>query len=675
MFNNVRIVALVALAASIQVAQPGLRRAQAPQTSWAYRTPRKAAPPRLPGVSNTIDAFLLSKLRSRSLGFAPIADRRTLIRRAAYSLTGLPPSPAEVAAFTNDRSPNAWAKVIDRLLASPRYGERWARHWLDVVRYGETDGGEHNRERPNSWPYRDYVIDAFNSDTPYNQFVREQIAGDILSPNDPSKIAATGFLVAGPWDQVSAELNQDPVMKKTARMDELDDMVNTTCSTFLALTVNCARCHDHKFDPIPAKDYYRLTSVFSGAGFGERSVASPSETSKYEEIAGPLREAVGKIRAELDDIEDPVTARLLAPKYRAAEASRALKMQRISLNPLYNRDVWPERTARYWRFVVTGHKGAKARLASVELLPARHTASNWTAPEGASSGKPVILTIDLGAATPVSEAVWSTDPQTGRTDGTPNLYRVEFSEDGKAWTQVASNLDHISRLEEDLPQCADAEIESALSPELRTRRSALRTQRELLDKRLAAVPIPRRLYACRPQPKPERAFLLERGSVQKPKEEITPGSLTVVSQLSSMFRLSADSTDAERRLALAEWMVSPKNPLTARVIVNRVWYIHFGAGIVNTPSDFGLNGDRASHPELLDRLAVSFMEHGWSLKWLHREIMSTRAYLQSDSINPKAHKVDAANRLLWHMPLRRMDAETLRDSLDFGLYLDLFTES
>jgi len=200
-------------------------------------------------------------LRDKGLAFAPPADNRTLIRRLSFDLTGLPPDPALLD--------EPYDKAVERLLASPRYGERWGRHWLDVVRFGETDGGEHNFERFNSWPYRDYVIDAFNRDVPYNQFVREQIAGDVLFPNDRARIAATGFLVSGPWDQVSAVLNKDPLMRKTARMDELDDMVTTTCATFLGLTVNCARCHNHKFDPIPTRDYYRIAAAFAGAGIAQ----------------------------------------------------------------------------------------------------------------------------------------------------------------------------------------------------------------------------------------------------------------------------------------------------------------------------------------------------------------------------------------------------------------------
>ncbi len=245
------------------------------RTFWSLRTPVKESPPKVPGAANPIDAFILQKLQSKKLGFARPADHRTLLRRLSFDLTGLPPAPGDYK--------ESYDAAIERLLASPHYGERWGRHWLDVVRFGETDGGEHNYERPHAWRYRDYVIESFNQDKPYDQFIREQLTGDVSHPDDPQMVAATGFLVAGPWDQVSAELNKDKVMAATARMDELDDMVTTTFHTFQAMTVNCARCHDHKFDPIPARDYYKLTAVFSGVGFGNRKIATAAKTAEYDQ--------------------------------------------------------------------------------------------------------------------------------------------------------------------------------------------------------------------------------------------------------------------------------------------------------------------------------------------------------------------------------------------------------
>jgi hypothetical protein len=605
-------------------------------------------------IENPIDAFLLAKLHEKGLDFAPSADHRTLIRRLSFDLIGLPPDPALLDEPYN--------MAVERLLASPRYGERWGRHWLDVVRFGETDGGEHNYERLNAWPYRDYVIDALNRDLPYNQFIRDQIAGDALYPSDRNKIAATGFLVSGPWDQVSAVLNKDPLMRKTARMDELDDMVTTTCATFLGLTVNCARCHDHKFDPIPSRDYYRMAAAFSGAGFGERAVASAEERKRYDLQVGPLRSELDKVRNELAAIENPVTARLLLVKYRACDEGRRNEPRRIPINPLYNRETFRPVVARYWRMAVTAQAGSSARIDKLELRPAGTAIHAWKAATAASVDKPAVLSMDLGEPKNVSEIAWSSDLSDGERDGTPTLFRFEASTDGSVWQPVASNLDHVSSLELDLPTLPDEELNRTLSEDLRTKRAALAKRRDELQARISVIPTPARIYAVNSHA-PEKVAVLDRGSVAKPGEEVTPGGLSAVRELSAQFTIPSDATDAHRRIALADWIADPRNPLTARVIVNRVWYYHFGAGIVNTPSDFGVNGDRPSHPELLDWLAAAFMEHGWSLKWLHRKIVTSQAYRQSSAFNPKAHAIDAGNRLLWRMGLRRMDAETLRDSV------------
>ncbi len=623
-------------------------------TWWSFNSPQRPPVPKITGTSNPIDAFLLAKLREKGLDFAPRADPRTLLRRISFDLTGLPPSP--------DKLNEPYDKAVERLLASPQYGERWGRHWLDVVRFGETDGGEHNYERSNAWPYRDYVIDAFNRDMPYNQFVREQIAGDILFPGDRGRLAATGFLVSGPWDQVSVVLNKDPVMKMTARMDELDDLVTTTCSTFLGLTVNCARCHDHKFDPIPSRDYYRVAAAFSGVGFGEKSVATATEQAAYDARAKPLKSALGQKKAKLGEIEDKVIARLLREKYRAFELSRKGERQRNTLNPIYNANWFSPVAARYFRLVISGNAGSKARLDRLELKPAGHMIERWVSPSDASEDKPVVIDIDLGSPKKVSEMEWSCSLDANQGDGAIKIYRLESSSDGKEWATIASSLDHVGKNELDLPVLEESELKSALTPEARELRAVLLKEIDELQSRLSAIPSPPALYAANTR-KPEKCFLLERGSVQKHKEEVTPGALLAVKQVSSEFGLTPEASDADRRLALANWITDPRNPLTARVIVNRVWYYHFGTGIVNTPSDFGANGDRPSHPELLDWLATSFVEHGWSIKWLHRLILSSRAYQQSSAFNPSAHSVDAGNRLVWRMPLRRMDAEMLRDSI------------
>jgi len=612
------------------------------KTWWAFVPPVKK--------EGTIDSFLLEKLQAKGLGFSPRASERDLIRRLHFGLTGLPPKDEDYK--------RTYAETVDKLLASPEYGERWARYWLDVVRFGETDGGEHNFERFHAWRYRDYVIDAFNTDKPYTQFIREQLTGDLLAPKDPKMVAATGFLVAGPWDSVSAELNKDALMKKTARMDELDDMVTTTFHSFQALTVNCARCHDHKFDPIPTKDYYSLTSVFGGVGFGTREVTTDSDKAAYEAATKPLQAELARIQKDLDAIELPVRTRMMRGRYQALDERRSAEKYRVPLSPFFNRNVFAPVTARHFRLVISGHNGKLPKIDLLELKPAGLTIRNFT---GASPA-PVILPIPSDGPATVSEMNWSTDRVMGKADGSLRVYSLEVSDDGTSWRPVASSLDHVSANELELPSVSEAEVVAALPATERDRRSALIAERDAWRKKLDAIPPPPMVYAAKPHPL-EPAFLLERGSVAKAKEEVFPGALSALGHRPGSFGQTATATDQERRTALADWITDAKNPLTARVIVNRVWYFHFGNGIVNTPSDFGLMGDRPSHPELLDALAVAFMENGWSLKWLQRQIVMSQAYQQSSALNEKAFAIDADNRLLWRMPLRRMDAETLRDSI------------
>jgi hypothetical protein len=612
---------------------------------WSLRAPVKTAPPDT--AVNPVDAFVRAKLSEKGLTQAPRADDRTLIRRLSFDLTGLPPSA--------DLYKLSYEQAVEALLASPHYGERWGRHWLDVVRFGETDGGEHNYERNNAWRYRDYVIKAFNEDKPYDRFVREQIAGDLIDGANLELVSATGFLVAGPWDQVSVELNKDKVMAATARMDELDDMVTTTFHTFQAMTVNCARCHDHKFDPIPTRDYYRLTAVFRGVGFGNRKVATPETDAQYQAATKPLRDELDSVKKSLAAIEDPVRLPLMKAKYMAFDKQRDGESRRIPINPVWNRNRFSPVSAKHWRFVITNYAGRQPAVKDLQLLPAGLKVETWETSARPSDDAPAIIALP-STDDVVSEVVWG---------GETKVYRLEASDDGQTWRTVCSSLDHVGKVEMDLPEVPEAEWSAQLSSEASQKRSELVRRRQDLEKQLAGIPAPPMVYAAKPRTSVEKAFLLERGSVTREKEEVTPGALSAVAHLGSDFLLGSDAPDSARRKALADWVTNPANPLTARVIVNRVWQYHFGQGIVNTPSDFGLNGDRPSHPELLDWLAVSFMENGWSIKWLHRLILASHTYQQSDRFDEKANAVDASNRLLWRMPLRRMDAETVRDSILF----------
>ena len=604
---------------------------------WAFQAVIKPAVPAT--APHPIDAFVRAKLEAKGLTHAPRADHRTLIRRLYFDLTGLPPRTEDLA--------QSYEATVEKLLASPEYGERWGRHWLDVVRFGETDGGEHNYERPHAWRYRDYVIQSFNSDKPYNQFIKEQIAGDILAPQDPNMVAATGFLVSGPWDQVQAEINKDKAMAMTQRMDELDDMVTTTFHTFQALTVNCARCHDHKFDPIPAKDYYQLTAVFAGVGFGNRAVISPEAKAAYDARIAPLKKQLDELRAKLTDLEEPARIKLLEPKFRAFDIARQSEPQRLPLNPYYNHNRFTPVAAKKFRLVINGQLG-KAAPKLRWFRAGTFRLADWVGTAPATPAAPQIIT--FGNAV-LKEIEWA---------GSIGVYELQATDDEQTWRTICSSLDHVGKVELTMPSLTEAEIDANVDSGAR---HALLDQRKKLEAELAAIPAPPLVYAARPRPEVDKSFLLDRGSVTKPVAEVKPAALSAVNQLPPSLH---DGRDGDRRLALANWISDPRNPLTARVIVNRVWYHHFGTGLVNTPSDFGVMGDRPSHPELLDWLAAEFVEHGWSIKWLHRQILSSETYQQSSMLSEKAFAVDAGNRLLWRMPLKRMDAETLRDSVLFA---------
>ena len=494
---------------------------------WAFEPIRR---PNLPAIrdagwaSNPIDTFVLAKLEAKGLRPAPPTDRRTLIRRVSFDLTGLPPTPVEIDAFLADKSATAYEKVIERLLASPHYGEHWARHWLDVARFAETDGYEDDQQRFHAWTYRDYVIRAFNSDKPYDRFVREQVAGDVMKPVTADGIAGVGFLVAGPWDAVQ-RVTPSKLGKLRSREEQLEEMVGAVGQTFLGLTLNCARCHDHKFDPIPQTDYYRVKAVFEGVDHGLK----------------PRSHGTRRMMSEAD------------------------------------------------------------------------------------------------------EALWQTSTAPLRT-------KIEVLE------KSATDFDKQSR----------ETGKDDTKKELQSQAVAMRKERDDARKELdAKFPVTLAFTGDREQPQPTVVY--KRGDVTKPDDVVTPGALSAVVGPKPDLGLVADSPEAERRVRFAAWLTHPDNPLTARVMVNRVWHYHFGAGIVDTPSDFGENGGKPTHPELLDWLAAEFIQQRWSVKAMHRLIMTSATYRQSADPSSKAAaeatKVDADARLLWRFPPRRIEGEAVRDAM------------
>ena len=626
-----------------------------PSSHWAFQPIVRPPLPEIAGITHPIDAFIAEALAAQGLAIQPEAPPATLLRRLFFDLVGLPPTPADVQAFTADVATRgtdaAFADLVDRLLASPGFGERWARHWLDAVRFAESNGFEMNQTRPNAWRYRDWVIESLNADLPYDAFVRAQLAGDSCGAD-----VATGFIVGGAWDQVKSP---DPVLTANQRADELHDMVSTTSSAFLGLTVGCARCHDHKFDPIPQTDYYRLKAVFAGVEHGEREVTLPSESPRQDR------------RAEI--------ARLLA--------EAGVGSLRRAVTHRQNVDRFAPTPARFVRFTILETSGAEPCLDELEVFSAdgRNVARGATPTSSGDfagnafhvlahvndglygnehswiSNTPSTgwIQLEFPATETVDRVVWSRDrsPEPKYADRVATRYEIALSTDGVAWTPVASDLDRrpfgdITAAPDDVP--AAVPPGSVADPaSMAGKISALKAEFAGLDRGPMA-------YAGR-FTEPGATFRMFRGDPTQPREVILPGPLSRIG--SGPWPETPPSAEAARRRALADWIVDPGNPLTARVIVNRLWHHHFGTGLVDTPSDFGAGGGRPSHPELLDWLASELVANGWRLKSIHRLIVTSRAWRQGGDADARALALDAQDRLLWRYPPHRLEAEAIRDAI------------
>ena len=674
---------------------------------------------------NPVDAFVLKTLREKGLSPSPEADRRTLIRRLSFDLIGLPPTPAEIDAFAADPAPEAYERLVDRLLASPHHGERWARHWLDVVHYGDTHGYDKDQPRPNAWPYRDYVIQSLNADRPYGRFVAEQVAGDVLFPGEPEGIAALGFIAAGPWDLIGhAEVPETKLDGKVARHLDRDDMVANTMNTFVSLTVQCAQCHDHKFDPIRQAEYYQLQAVFAALDRADRPYhADPAAARKSAELMATrdaLRKEKARLDAEILRAAGPALAEL--DRRIAAAGTQAVGRAEFGyhsgIEPGADRVKWVQvdlgRSAALDRVVLWGAHDTFNNIGAGFGFPARfkvelaedptfqsgvkviadQTASDVpnpgeapsTFPAGGSVGRYLRVTAtklaprqnDFIFALAELEAFDRTGKNLAPGVAVTALDSIEA---GPRWGKAnltdgyapgQKDAAELVRLKEDRRALLERTTDPATSKALAEASAALAG----IDAELAKVPPTGMVYAGTIHDggaaafrgtgpdggKPRTIRILRRGDVKNPGPEVGPGTVSLPG-LPGTFDLSPGHAEGERRAALARWLTDPRNPLTWRSIVNRTWHYHFGRGIVATPSDFGRMGQTPSHPELLDWLAANFRDGGQSLKGLHKLLVMSATYRQVSTGNPHAEALDAGNVYLWRMPRRKLEAEAIRDAV------------
>ena len=618
---------------------------------WSFQPVRRPA-----GAG--IDGFVLAKLQEKGLAMSPAADKATLIRRLYLVMHGMPPTPQEVAAFQNDAQPEAYARLVERVLASPRYGERWARHWMDVVRYADSNGFETNRERKTAFHYRDWVVESFNADKPYDEFIKEQLAGDALGAD-----AATGFLVAGPHDIVkSPDIN----LTLAQRQDELADMVNTTGTAFLGITMGCARCHNHKFDPVPQKDYYAMQAVFAGVKHGERPVRRKLDAAAEKELATARAEAVA-LAAKVEEF-----------RRKAVAGTTAL---RPAVNAKLNEEIFAPVDAVAVRFTILATNSAEPCIDELEIFD---EAGKNVAPGGKASASGTLpgfamhklehindgqfgndrswtsntpgkgwVQIDLPARARIGRIVWGRARDGKFSDRVPTRYVIEAATEPGKWQTVGKSDDSAP-----FNGKADAGAYLArLAPADADAARAVQAELAAVQKRLAKSSGSQKGWVGTFS-KPEKTHRLYRGEPMQKREVVAPDALSVVGTLG----LAVDEPEQARRVKLAEWIASPQNPLTARVMVNRLWQYTFGTGLVDTPSDFGANGSRPTHPELLDWLADEFVRSGWSVKHLQRLMLLSAAFRQSSAPRAAA-AMDADGRLLWRYTPRRLEAEAIRDSM------------
>lgn len=614
---------------------------------WSFQPIQKPIVPKT-HHQNPIDAFVAQRLQESQLEFSTQALQRQLIRRLYLVVHGLPPTPEQVRECGTSDAPKKWDQLVDRVLASPHYGERIAVSWLDLVRFSETDGFEVNAERPGAWRYRDWVVNAFHNDMPYNKFVSQQLAGDTQANS-----IGGAYLVAGPHNVV-VELDKKGQADNV--QNEVSDFLNTTGTTFLGLTLGCARCHNHKFDPISQQDFYSVQAIFSGVNHGLGAI--PDSPERLAELA--------KLKADVARAE------------KTLEPFKTKSLKREPVNAVKNTESFSPVDARFVRLTINGTSGAQACIDELEIFSGDDNLALASRGATATSGGDFVhlkhklsqindgkygnsfswiskdvkgwVQIKLADVSRIDRIVWGRDRTGVIADRLATDYQIEVSNDEQTWITVGDSRQRRSINEPFVTYVFDGLSESEKKAAIETQRLLVSSKDELKKPSTAYV-------GTFSAPKP--TYRLSRGDTMSPRERVLPNTIAVIGDLD----LPASATGPQRRAAFANWVGSRQNPLTARVMVNRIWQFHFGQGLVTTPNDFGINGSPPSHPELLDWLAAEFMDNNWSVKHIHKLILTSKTWKQDSRPNPQALIQDSSTQLLWRFPPRRLEAEAIRDSI------------
>ncbi|QDU73643.1 Planctomycete cytochrome C [Bremerella volcania] len=701
---------------------------------WSRKALSRPPVPEIPETSQArvrtpIDAFILTQLLERGMNFSPEADSRTLVRRLYYDLIGLPPTPEEMRQWMAklDEGEHGYQQLVEHLLASPHYGERWARHWLDVVKYADTCGYDKDKLRRNAWPYRDYVIRSFNEDKPYARFVEEQIAGDALYPGEQDGILGLGFIAAGPWDFIGhVEVPASKIDGKNARNLDRDEMVSNTLNTFCSVTIQCARCHDHKFDPYTQQHYYGIQAVFAAVDRAERPYdidpqiekkrlqLTDDKQSAEKQLANLQREiaaAGGKqlveLRTKIQTLRQQAKPETTVPqhgyhshiektidqvKWVQIDLGDPTEITKVVLHPCYDdyAGIGPG-FGFPLRFKI---EAASDAAFSDSQVMADETTEDYPNPLLASYQVEVPVTARFVRITATKLA-----PR--QNDFIFALSELEVFDKHNKNVALNKNIQSLDSIEAPIrwrrtnlvdglwPKSISANVSQELNqarqslallekqietPERIAQQAKFKSRINALEAQLKSLPSGKMVYAAATHFKPQGSFqptqgipreihVLHRGNVTDPREEALPGTLPLPGQDAYALNLPTDHDESERRAALAQWITSRDHPLTWRSIVNRIWYYHFDQAIVGSPNDFGRMGQMPTHPELLDWLAVEFRDHDQSFKHLHRLIVTSSVYRQSSRHHEAYDAKDSSNQFLWRMNRRRLEAEEIRDSI------------